>query len=127
MPKAKKKPAKKKAAKRKPAKKRAKVARPAPPVLVPAPDYVTTCSIPYEVRVADLAETSYGTTTELANLKVIRYRQDFASPIDLFLTIGHEALEAAIMENLISMEDHKELDRAAHVVAEHFLAWVMAQ
>lgn len=112
---------------KKPAKNPAKAARPAPPVTIPAPDYVTTCSVPYEVRVADLAEMSYGTTTELANLKVIRYRQDFASPIDLLLTIAHEALEAAMMENLINMEDHKELDRAAHVVAEHFLAWVMAQ
>ena len=109
-------------AKKKPARE-----RPAALVTVMAPDYVTTCSVPYEVRIVDLAEASYGTTTELADSKVIRYRLTFASPIDLLLTIAHEALEAACAENMVNIEDHKELDRAAHIVAEHFLAWVMAQ
>ena len=101
--------------------------RPAPPVTVTAPDYITTASVPYEVRVVDLPETNYAATTEFAVAKIIRYRETFTSPIDLFLTIAHEALEAATFENMVTIEDHKELDRAAHVVAEHFLAWVMAQ
>ena len=109
------------------AKKKPAEGRPARPVLVNAPEYVTTCSVPYEVRVVNLPEFSYGSTTELADSKVVRYRQTFASPMDLLLTIAHEALEAAQAENMVTIEDHKELDRAAHVVAEHFLAWVMAQ
>ena len=97
------------------------------PVMVPVPEYVTTCSVPYEVRVVDLAETDYACTVEIANFKAVRYRLDYASPMDLFITIAHEALEMAKRENMVKMEDHDELDRAAHIIAEHFLAWVMAQ
>ena len=114
-------------AKKKPAKNPAKAARPARPVIIPAPDFVTAAAVPYEVRIVDLAETDYGTTTEIANLKVVRYREDVASPMDLFVSIAHEALETAVRENMVADGDHKERDRAAHVIAEHFLAWVMAQ
>ena len=97
------------------------------PVMVPAPEYVTTCSVPYESVIVDLPINEYASTTELATEKKIRYRETYTGPLDLFCTIAHEALESAKRENMIKMEDHEELDRAAHVIAEHFFAWVMAQ
>ena len=107
-------------AKKKPARE-----RPARPVIITAPDYVTSCSIPSEVRIVDLAEEDYAATTE--HTRITRYRLEYHGPEELFCTIAHEALESAENENMCKFLDHKELDRAAHVVAEHFLAWVMAQ
>ena len=109
------------------AKKKPATERPAPPVMVPVPEYVTTCSIPYQVLVVNLPATDAAATTEDSTEKSIRYRETLLSPMDLFDVIAHEALECAKREHVAALEDHDELTRLAHVVAEHFLAWVMAQ
>ena len=107
------------------AKKKAPAKRHERPVTVMAPDYIPSCGIPSEVRVVDLAEQDYAATTE--HTRIVRYRQEFHSPEELFVAIAHEGLESAENEHMCKFKNHDELDRAAHVVAEHFLAWVMAQ
>jgi len=108
------------------AKKKAPARRPAAdrPVTIPVPDYVTAAAVPYRVKIGDTTN-AYGSTSEVD--KVITLNEEFPSPELLFVTIAHEALETAEAENMCKFSDHEELDRAAHVVAEHFLAWVMAQ
>ena len=99
--------------------------RPAPPVTIPVPEYVTTCSMPYEMRVVDLAETDFASCSEVT--KIARMRLEFNGPMEFLVAWFHEAFETAKMESQVEWKSHEELDRAAHVAAEWALALILAQ
>lgn len=110
--------------KKKPAKKQ-QVERPALPVMVPVPEYVTTCSMPYGVLVTVLPSDQYGAEEE--RLKRVLMSEEYANPMEFLTCYFHAAFETAKMESQVKWESHEELDRVAHVAAEWALALIMAQ
>lgn len=93
-------------------------------VEVQVPDYVTTASMPYEVKVAEQIEGVFGTCSELT--KVVRMNDEFNSPMEFLTTWYHEAVESAISECHCKIE-HDDVDRVAHVCAEWTLCLLEAQ
>lgn len=107
------------------AKKKPATDRPAPPVTVPVPGYVTTCSMPYDLLLTMLPSDQYGSEDE--RLKLVMMCSEYTSPMEFLTCYFHAAFETAKMESQVKWESHEELDRVAHIAAEWAYALIMAQ